>query len=376
MKQREYDLEDRDIVILPIKELTLNKDVLVDKLNKNLSIYFPYTFLRLNCAYYIGELIQDISNIDFNWRLINRPIDVVRQVTPHSQDIFTIASSWSTFNHYKRIFPGVLEFENAFDATTEKTINADPILMSASSAYVQYMLPRETDNYKRQQLARVQKSVWHKDVSFDSEPIIYEQESSVALAINTRGHSFVEYRPFSSSFASNSYDQPQGNYLQAGRIVIARVDDRLLLHEFNALKIEASQQGLWKSRYIDLSYVGWDSPGKPRESFARLGVGGAVLGDSYLLSAIPFMGVRYSSSQRRNEWRTEFGVRVTAEKAWNEILATRIVLQTRQAQNPLPRNSVAIENRIKLTKSRNFMYTMNKCTYCDLMHEFAFVQAF
>ena len=186
-KYWEYEREDRDIWIIPLKITAMERTKLNQLVKKSLSVTTdPYNFLFTNCSWYIFKILQEsLKNVNCFVKFYVFPIETLQALQSckkTSQPIYMpsqatrVAQAVKTLNlKEKKIiknlnpwnFPDPQSFDNFGKDTTRNqhsnkknkvnTTRSIDAMKTALTEWIDYTIPRTDEPEKRNELFKIKK---------------------------------------------------------------------------------------------------------------------------------------------------------------------------------------------------------------------------
>jgi hypothetical protein len=356
IKQRSYDLENRNLVVMKIEKLTQSKIRLGELIGRKSAQTLPYTFLQFNCAYYIGKLLEEGTDIPVNFQKVNRPFNLAHQLLKYTEKVSVIYSSQQNFYLYRDKLSTQYDFDLATINQLRFASAENEAFTNATSAYIQYQLPRMPNETRRQELADLKKEVWHQPLVMDSQEVLKKKESTVNIFFSAQTIE-VGYRTLAMSFDDEHGNEAlSGNHLLVGGLVLSARNQQATIKEVILWRVEAIRDAIPSSRYIDISHLNYSDLQQSNETFARIGVGIGINDTDYSIAATPFAGIRFAQSTLLSEWNAELGARVSAEKIWTSNFATQMTAVTRTVPSSFVSRSLRVTNKFIFNQHTNLLY--------------------
>ena len=303
----DYDLEDRDIFLLRIKASPEE----IDRLNRRIKALtgstYPYNFTQLNCAYYLLDILalEGIASSKHLTSLAIKPTDLLKSL-PDSrlEGVSIIPSSQTTFRHYaKKLDPKDIEsikkIPKGYDLDPQAIANNQDI-RQATSAYIKNQITRETDHWKRQNLARNQIAAWHADPDLEHLSYQHDTDGHASLSADGKGTIFFGYQPERKNFYTQRTAAGSTSYFDTTGIEIAIHEGHLSVSKAYLLKSESIQTDTEKSRLLEIGYsdrIPFEKNGK-KEYLARAGMGWAIGKGAFSTAMTPYSGLGYANGAR------------------------------------------------------------------------------
>lgn len=358
VKHRQYDLENRNMVMFEIDELTQSKENLANLLESKLATNLPYTFLNKNCSYYVGKLMADSRSIAFESKSINRPIDLTLNLLPYVKNVTTLKSSQQVYFQYRKKLDYQLDLDNvAVDELCRDSAEND-LFNKATSAYIQYQLPRVSSYSRRQALADLSKNVSHPIELQSDVGVLDKKESAIQLGIS-QGQMVFVYSPLSMGFEDTHNEMFSGNYLQLMKASFFGKPEKLVIQKLTFWQTEAIRDVMPTSRYLDISYQRYGDQQFTQEFFARLGAGVGINSESYSVSVTPFMGGVYSDLPQSSGFNLELGFRGACEAKWTTKIASRLTETVRVLSSSLSYSRAELTNRYSINNYTNLLHKLD-----------------
>lgn len=336
-KQREYELEDRDLWLYLLNKDALDLDRSKTKLLEGLNKPPRYNFFIKNCSYYIFDLLVAKKNIlPFytvpietvielkNKKLIlstkYRPSslrvseDAAKNVTAKEKtDVKTVLRGWDSKTVNSKN-------DNGFKKLMGSTLNYK--IFREENPDIKNHLANEKKNYPNLADEEMNK----KDPTNNSKISYLQVETAFKPIILT-------YRPLYSDFFSSSTDDFKYSTLELAKISTAFIDKSIKVNELSIFKLESfiSAGFLTNSfvRYLDFSYYNWSIFHDAKDDLAiRFGMGYAYdLFTNTQLTLLPYLGLSFYDISNKYNTTATMAARVFLQSIFENNMKLKLMYQ-------------------------------------------------
>ncbi|MDH5730734.1 MAG: DUF4105 domain-containing protein [Gammaproteobacteria bacterium] len=332
-KQREYELENRDLWIYRIKLNGTQRQRFFNQLENDLEKEFAYNFSFTNCSYFILKLLN--HSAEENRRPIIFPLVLPVHTLRIANNIFEFQSVQympSTQRKLINAYEKLNNKEKKYFANVLSGLKVDNKLVEAShirtalSLAINYRSAREKDKNKRNTLFYLKKT-YHTPLLaryIGKNPLYSAGETSINMGRSLGRNEWVlSIKPFQRDFFSAVADGLETSYLDILKVNMTLEDNRFGVRSFNLVKLHSvSPSSLFAegfNRYIEASYYdrsNLSQHSQAHESVIRMGGGfSSKLSKRFKIASMPYLGIRIAKTDTAKSNYVDLGI-VSSMSAW------------------------------------------------------------
>jgi hypothetical protein len=364
-KTREYHSDGRDIWLYRLRMNSTQIEHLVANLKKRMEQNFYYSFLSLNCSYYINQPILESVHQKDGYKLATIPIQSVRSLETLGlieSQAYQIPADYNILNSQINFLKEdrLQDLEYFFHKDRDEFQPSSDHELAIYSKILNIKIQNTSSEGRRDELFRIKKLLNTPQASSKvslHDPLKAPGDSYLALSSINQDHGSLRLsgRGAQRSYLSNIQDNYRFSRFEVFRPVLRLNNSQLIIDEFNLINLESVNQKNFfiknTDSLIDLSFYNWSHLGyEAHEKVFRFGLGKSLFHQNLALSVFPYLGLRQFENKSYSKIGTDQGLKFILQYNPVSEFTGRFVI-SKYIYSPLDFNSIyQLEISLRLSK--------------------------